>query len=79
MIINLRNQKIRFLKPNQNHLINRLWKTYKYLLLVILLLMVGLAILTGFFIERTYRFNRLTNVLKEFNTEKSKINTRFCL
>jgi hypothetical protein len=64
MIINLRNQKIRFLKSNQNHLINRLWNTYKYLLLVILLLMVGLAILSGFFIERTYRFNRLTNVLK---------------
>jgi predicted MPP superfamily phosphohydrolase len=52
---------------------------HKCLLLVILLLMIGLGIVSGFFIEKTLHFNQLTDKLKELNIEKSEIETIFFL
>jgi hypothetical protein len=75
--ITIGNQATPFSQSKRIGLFSSLWNMHKCLLLVILLLMVGLGILMGFFIEKTYHFNKLTDVLKELNIEKSEIHATF--
>ncbi len=75
--ITIGNQTIPFSKSKRIDLCNSFWNMYKCLLLLILLLTVGFAILMGFFIEKTYHFDKLTDVTKEVNIEKSEIHTIF--
>jgi len=71
------NQAIPFSQSKRIDLFSSFWNRHTYLLLVILLLIVGFGIVMGFFIEKTYHFNKLTDVLKELNIEKSEIHTIF--
>jgi hypothetical protein len=75
--ITIGNPTIPFLQSKGNQLFSHFWNMHKCLLLVILLLMIGLGIVSGFFIEKTLHFNQLTDKLKELNIEKSEIETIF--
>jgi uncharacterized protein YneF (UPF0154 family) len=77
MNITIDNPTTPFLQSKQNQIFNHLWNMHKCLVLIILILMIGLGIMTGFFIEKTCHFNQLTNELKELNIEKSEIKMIF--